>query len=199
MEGFFINLLNTVYHSQKWLAFYRVRVVSYAVYSVTAFNIKLMCGKKTHGHTSHVGMVLQGKSYLWIPFLGIARRHSQFPHSCVCERFLFIPRIGPHISCRGIGRSIMGMYKSFADTWMWKLGLWPRNSFSGNICFQFLELVLWNVESENPYFETWVTLLLRFSLIDFLRYTIWTEWSNKWICSLTDWTQTSTVLWYTPV
>jgi hypothetical protein len=25
---------------------------------------------------------------------------------------------------------------------MWKLGLWPRNSFSGNICFEFLVLVL---------------------------------------------------------
>jgi hypothetical protein len=25
---------------------------------------------------------------------------------------------------------------------MWKLGLWPRNSFSGNICFEFTVLVL---------------------------------------------------------
>jgi hypothetical protein len=25
--------------------------------------------------------------------------------------------------------------------WMWKLGLWPRNSFSGNICFEFSVLV----------------------------------------------------------
>ncbi len=28
------------------------------------------------------------------------------------------------------------------DTWMWKLGLWPRNSFSGNFCFEFLVLIL---------------------------------------------------------
>ncbi len=28
---------------------------------------------------------------------------------------------------------------------MWKLGLWPRNSFSGNICFKFLVLDLCNV------------------------------------------------------
>jgi hypothetical protein len=28
---------------------------------------------------------------------------------------------------------------------MWKLGLWPRNSFSGNICFQFSVLVLCSV------------------------------------------------------
>ncbi len=56
---------------------------------------------------------------------------------------IYIPRIGPHISCSIIGRSIMGIYKSLTDTWMWKLGLWLRNSFSGNICFQFSVLVLW--------------------------------------------------------
>jgi hypothetical protein len=39
---------------------------------------------------------LQRKSHLCIPFLGIARLQSQFPHSCVCERF-YVPRIGPHI------------------------------------------------------------------------------------------------------
>ncbi len=32
---------------------------------------------------------LQRKSSLCIPFLGIARPQSQFPHSCVCERFIY--------------------------------------------------------------------------------------------------------------
>jgi len=34
----------------------------------------------------HVALVaaLQGKSLICIPFLGIARPQSQFPHSCVC-------------------------------------------------------------------------------------------------------------------
>jgi hypothetical protein len=32
---------------------------------------------------------LQGKFHLCIPFLGIALPQSQFPHSCVCERFIF--------------------------------------------------------------------------------------------------------------
>ena len=49
---------------------------------------------------------------------------------------LYIPRIGPHISYSRIDRCIVGIYKSL------KLGLWPCNSFSGNICFQFLVLVL---------------------------------------------------------
>jgi hypothetical protein len=38
------------------------------------------------------GTALQGKSHLRIPFLGIARPQSQFPHSphsCVCERFIY--------------------------------------------------------------------------------------------------------------
>ncbi len=37
-------------------------------------------------HCSHT---LQGKSHLCIPFLGIARPQSQFPQSCVCERFIY--------------------------------------------------------------------------------------------------------------
>jgi hypothetical protein len=32
---------------------------------------------------------LQRKSHLCILFLGIARPQSQFPHSCVCERFIY--------------------------------------------------------------------------------------------------------------
>ncbi len=42
------------------------------------------------------GSALKGKSHLCIPFLGIVRPQSKFPHSCVCERFIYsIPRIGP--------------------------------------------------------------------------------------------------------
>ena len=35
-------------------------------------------------------------------------------HVSVCH--LYIPRIGPHISCNRIGRSMMGIYKSLTDT-----------------------------------------------------------------------------------
>ncbi len=41
------------------------------------------------------------------------------------------------ISCSRIGSSIVEMNKSLTDTWMWKLGLWPHNSFSGIFCFEF--------------------------------------------------------------
>jgi hypothetical protein len=60
---------------------------------------------------------------------------------------IYVARIGPHtsISCSRIGRSMLEIYKSLTDTCMWKLGLCPRNSFSGNICFEFLGLVLCSV------------------------------------------------------
>ncbi len=50
---------------------------------------------------------------------------------------LYIPRISLHISSSRTGRPIVGIYNSLTDTWMWKLGLRPRYSFSGNICFKF--------------------------------------------------------------
>ncbi len=53
---------------------------------------------------------------------GIARPQSQFPHSCVCAVCLFC--------CREICGPILGIYKSLADTGMWKLGLRLCNSFS---------------------------------------------------------------------
>jgi hypothetical protein len=44
--------------------------------------------------------------------------------------------------CSRIGRVIIGIYKLLSDTCMWKLGLRPHNSFSGNICFDFSVLFL---------------------------------------------------------
>jgi hypothetical protein len=32
---------------------------------------------------------LQRKSHFCIPFPGIAQPHYRFPHSCVCERFIY--------------------------------------------------------------------------------------------------------------
>ncbi len=65
-------------------------------------------------------------------------------------RELNIPRISPHISSSRIGKSIMGICKSFADTLMWKLGLLPGSSFFGDICFLFSILVLCSAGYQSP-------------------------------------------------
>jgi hypothetical protein len=107
---------------------------------------------------------------------------------------LYIPRIGPHISSSRNGSSTMGIYNSLTDTWMWKLGLRPRYSFSGNICFKFsafflcsvsylrgkgsLVRVYWNsqmvshiLESSLLFSHVWMTLKLTLISFSFLAFT----------------------------
>ncbi len=73
-------------------------------------------------------------------------------HIYVSVSDLYIPRIGPHISSSRKGRPIMGIYNSLTDTWMWKLGLRPRYSFPGSICFKFClcSAVFTNTVSAHP-------------------------------------------------
>jgi hypothetical protein len=60
---------------------------------------------------------------------------------CLWAIYIFLGLV--HIfSGRRIGRPILGIYKSLTDTWMWKLGLRPHNSFSRKICFEFSVLCL---------------------------------------------------------
>ncbi len=75
---------------------------------------------------------LQRKSPLFIPFL------SPNFNIQVSVSDLYSPRIGLHVSSSRIGRPLVGKYKSLTDAWMWKLGLRPRYSFSGNICFEIV-------------------------------------------------------------
>ncbi len=86
---------------------------------------------------------LQQKSPLCIPRKGIARPQFQFLHSC--ERFIYSPGLIHIFSCSRKGRPMMGIYKSLIDTWMWKLGLRPPNSLSGNIYFEFSVFCLCSV------------------------------------------------------
>jgi hypothetical protein len=58
---------------------------------------------------------LQRKSHLCILFWELHGLRINF-HIQVSESDLYIPRIGPHISCSRIGRSILGIYKSLTDT-----------------------------------------------------------------------------------
>jgi hypothetical protein len=57
---------------------------------------------------------LQRRPDLFIPRNETARLHSQFPHSCICERFI---NSQDRLFCRSkIGRPILGIYKSLTDT-----------------------------------------------------------------------------------
>jgi hypothetical protein len=55
-------------------------------------------------------------------------------------------------SCSRKGRPIVRIYKSLTDR-MWKLGLRPCNSFSGNICFEFLVLCLCSSNVKPTFFK----------------------------------------------
>jgi hypothetical protein len=58
------------------------------------------------------------------------------PNFYIDVEFLWMFSIFPQLvclfCCRKICIPILGIYKSLTDTWMLKLGLRPRNSFSGN-------------------------------------------------------------------
>jgi hypothetical protein len=58
---------------------------------------------------------------------------------------LYSPRIGLHFSSSRIERPIVEIHKSLTDARMWKLGLRPRYSFSGNICFEISVFCLCSV------------------------------------------------------
>ncbi len=56
------------------------------------------------------------KSHLCIPRKGIVRPQSQFPHTCVCERFIYSQDRSTDFVCSRIGRPIVGIYKLLTDT-----------------------------------------------------------------------------------
>ncbi len=65
----------------------------------------------------HSPPTLQGKSHLCIPFMGIARPQSLFPHSCVCKQYIFPGSV--HIfPCSRTSRLILEIYKYLTDIWL---------------------------------------------------------------------------------
>ncbi len=80
------------------------------------------------------------KSHLCNPFLGIAPPQSQFPHSWVCERFIYSEDRSTYFLQQN--RQIDHGNILIAHRHM-NLGLWPCTSISRNIYFfEFLVLVL---------------------------------------------------------
>jgi hypothetical protein len=66
---------------------------------------------------------------LCVPRGGIARPQSQCPHSTLMYLWAIyiFPRFVCLFCCRKINGPILGIYKLLTDTWVWKLGLRPRN------------------------------------------------------------------------
>ncbi len=73
-------------------------------------------------NTENLKQIFQEKDF--------ARLHSQFPYSYVCEQFIYSHDL--HNLLQEICGSILEIYNSIIDTWMWKLGLRPRNSQKRN-------------------------------------------------------------------
>ncbi len=90
-------------------------------------------------NTEPTGTALQRESHFCIPFLGIARPQSQFPQEYVRERFIYSQDRSTYFLQRNRQIDPGNIYISLTDAWMWKLGLWPRNSFSGNIRYGSLQ------------------------------------------------------------
>ncbi len=60
---------------------------SYIYMSAIDFKSQMASNARTLCRT--LWYALRGKSHVCIPFLGMARPQSKFPHSCVCERLIF--------------------------------------------------------------------------------------------------------------
>ncbi len=74
----------------------------------------------------------------------------------MCLRAIYTFQGSVHIfSCSRIGRPIVGRNKLLKETWMWKLGLRPCNSFYGNICFEFSVLCLCSVGRRVLLYSCW--------------------------------------------
>ncbi len=82
-----------------------------------------------------------------IPRNGISGSQSQFPHSCVCERIMYIPTMGLPFLLEEICRPILGIYKSLTQThecrnWGWGRAI-PRK---GNIYVIGIAVAVFNRE-----------------------------------------------------
>jgi hypothetical protein len=72
-------------------------------------------------------------------------------HIHVSVSDLYIPRISPHISCSRMGRSIVGIYKSLTNTWMWSFLTVAKQFLFWEYLSQISVLVLWVCKVDDSY------------------------------------------------
>ncbi len=88
-------------------------------------NFSIVIFAAVHRHnTENLKQIFQEKR--------LRRPQSQFPHSCVCEWFTYSHNPSAYSAAwKFVDSSWEWKYKSLTDTWMWKLGLRPSNSYMG--------------------------------------------------------------------
>ncbi len=92
---------------------------------------------------------LQRKSHLCIPFLGIARPQSQFPHSCVCERFIYSQDRPTYILPAAERQINRGNIKIAHRHMNVEVGTVAAQFLSGNTCLEFSVLCLFRAKGES--------------------------------------------------
>ncbi len=83
---------------------------------------------------------------------------------------------------------MVGIYKSVIDTWMWKLGLRPHYTFSGDICIELSVLCLCHHENNlfhetgsrdkiQIFWQNWIPLGLNTNLYWFFNHEMSLRWA----------------------
>jgi hypothetical protein len=100
--------------------------------------------------------------------------------------------MGLHISSSRIGRPIVGIYKSITAAWIWKLGLRPWYSFSGNICFKISVFCLCSAKGTQYSKET-------FRKGNFVFWSVYPHLCLAWNCNLNIFSFNCAVHWKEPI
>ncbi len=123
---YYFLFLSTVYKKDNQQRFEVCMCVRFGVWTDEVYcalvcdvwGIRICCWKLLALVHCCVTNTLCRKSNFCIPRKGIVWPHSQFLHSCVCERFIYIPRIGSHIWLQQNRQTDPRKYKSPTDIWV---------------------------------------------------------------------------------
>ncbi len=85
----------------------------------------------------HSNLTASRRSDLYIPRNETARPRSQFPHSCLCEQFIYSHDRSTYFAAAKYRQNDPGNIEIAYRYMNVGLGTRPRSFISGNICFEF--------------------------------------------------------------